>query len=169
MTNPQRYLLPALTAIALTVIAAISIARGAEIAAGDLVVTSAWARATPPGAKVGAAYVTIENRGGADDTLVALESPAAAMVEPHETAEADGVATMRPLTSPVIAAGGQLEMQPGGVHLMLMGLAAPLKPGAALPLTLTFAKAGRVTIPVAVQPIGADGPDPRATQHQHKM
>ena len=142
MHIPMRLLLPIFAAVLLTAVAAISYVRGAETAVGNLVVTSAWARATPPGANVGAAYVTVENRGAEDDTLVSAESPVAQSVMAHETAEENGVATMRPLAEPAIPAGGTLAMEPGGIHLMLMGLTAPLKKGESVPLTLTFAKAG---------------------------
>src|SRR5687768_10503162 len=114
----MRILVPAAVALALTVAAAISFARGAGGGA-ELAVVSAWARATPPRAEVGAAYVTIENRGGTEDRLVAAKSPAAAKVVLHRSADEGGVATMRPLELAAVAAGGRLEMRPGGAHLML--------------------------------------------------
>jgi copper(I)-binding protein len=152
----MRLLLPAVAAVALTAVAAISMARGHDVKVGEIVVTSAWARATPPGASVGAAYVTLRNGGSADDRLLGGASPAARTVAPHLTSEENGVAAMRPFGDPVIPAGGTLEMQPGATHLMLMGLAAPLQEGDSVPLTLTFEKAGAVTIPLEVAPIGAD-------------
>jgi periplasmic copper chaperone A len=158
----MRLLLPAVAAVALTAVAAISMARGHDIKAGGIVVTSAWARATPPGATVGAAYVTLRNGGGADDRLLGAASPAAKSVAPHGTIEENGVAAMRPLGDLAVPAGGTLEMQPGATHLMLMGLAEPLQEGDSVPLTLVFEKAGAVTIPLEVAPIGADG-----LSHQH--
>ena len=158
----MRLLLPAVAAVALTAVAAISMARGHDIKIGEVVVTSAWARATPPGASVGAAYVTLHNGGGADDRLLSAASPAARRVAPHLTREENGVAAMRPLGDLVVPAGGTLEMKPGATHLMLMGLAAPLKEGDSVPLTLVFEKAGAVTIPLEVAPIGAD-----LSGHQH--
>ncbi len=158
-------LLPALTAVALTAAAAISFARGGEATAGDIAVTAAWARATPPGASVGAAYLTIENRGGAEDRLVGASSPVAQSVTPHATVEENGVATMRRWEDAVIPAGGAVEMAPGGLHLMLMGLSAPLTEGESVPLTLTFEAAGAVTVAMPVAPIGAMAP---SGEHAHQ-
>jgi periplasmic copper chaperone A len=158
---PLRLVLPALTALVLTV-AAIGFARSAELAAGDLHVTAAWAVATP--GKVAAAYVTIENRGDRDDTLQGASSPVAASVAIHETKEEAGIVTMRPLENPAIPAGGRLEMAPGRTHLMLNGLAAPLKAGETVEVTLAFAMAGTLTVPVKVVPLGQD-----VSGHDHSM
>jgi copper(I)-binding protein len=159
------FLLAAAAALLLTAAAVISIARGTEVVSGDLAVVAAWARATPPGAKVGAAYVTVENRGGTDDRLIGASSPAAEAMEAHESVEQDGVAQMRPLNPLTIPAGGKLEMRPGGVHLMLMRLSAPLKEGETVPMTLTFEKAGEMRIEADIAPIGAAGP----AQQGHAM
>ncbi len=158
----MRLLLPAVAAVALTAVAAISMARGHDIKVGEIVVKSAWARATPPGASVGAAYVTLRNGGSADDRLLGAATPTAKTVAPHLTSEENGVAAMRPLGDLAVPAGGTLEMRPGATHLMLMGLAAPLQEGDSVPLTLVFEKAGAVTIPLEVAPIGAD-----LSGHQH--
>jgi hypothetical protein len=158
MPNRMRILVPAAVALALTAAAAISFARGAANGSAELAVVSAWARATPPRAEVGAAYVTVENRGGTEDRLVAAKSPAAATVVLHRSAEESGVATMRPLERAAVPAGGRLEMRPGGAHLMLMGLSAPLQAGTRVPLTLVFEKAGAIVIEVEIAPLGAAGP-----------
>ena len=154
----MRFLLPAGIATVLTLASAISFVRAAEVAVGTLRITSAWARATPPGASVGAAYATIENRGEADDRLLSAASPAARAVELHQTIEENGMAKMRPLEDAVAPAAGALEMRPGGTHIMLVGLAAPLKAGETVPVTLLFETAGAVTVDLIVAPIGADGP-----------
>ncbi len=155
----MRLVLPFTTAIVLTAVSAITFARGAEVSAGAITVTSAWARATPPGAKVGAAYLSIENRGEAEDRIVGVTTPAAASVSVHETITENGVAKMQPLADLSIKAGAALELQPGGVHLMLIGLSGPLREGDPLTVTVDFAGAGSLTVPVAVLPIGAAGPD----------
>lgn len=82
----MRLIIPVAIAIALTAAAAVSFVRSEQVApagvfpvrAGGLEIGAAWARATPPGATVGAAYATLANRGKADDRLLAVESPAAA-------------------------------------------------------------------------------------------
>lgn len=153
-----RVVLPAVAAILITAVAVISFARGAEAGLDDILVVEAWARATPPGAAVGAAYVTLANRTGSDDCLVSAATPAAEKVMVHESIEEDGVAKMRPLEIVTVPASGTLEMHPGGTHMMLMGLSEPLKEGDILPLTLVFEKAGEMTVQVEVTPIGAHGP-----------
>ena len=161
----MRFFLPAAIAIGLTAAAAITLARSAEVSAGDLTVTGAWARATPPGAEVGAAYLRIANQGASDDRLLGVASSAATSVTLHESAEENGVATMRPVVTYRIPVGGALEMEPGGPHLMLVGLAAPLKEGEALSLTLRFEKAGELTLELPVAPIGASTPTSQAHDH----
>ena len=158
MTTIMRLLLPAGIATVLTLLSAFSVVRAAEVAAGTLAVTSPWARATPPGATVGAAYATLENRGDEDDRLLRVASPVARAVELHETLEENGMAKMRPLGEVVVPAGGKLEMRPGSTHMMLMGLTAPLKAGDTVPLTLTFNMAGAVTVDFVIAPIGAGAP-----------
>jgi len=154
----KRLVLPAIVAVALTLVAAFTIARGEPVTTGDLAITEAWARATPPGTTVGAAYVTIENRGGADDALVAAKSPLAGTIEIHATVTEGAVAGMRRVEKFVVPAGARVAMAPGGAHLMLMRLSAPLREGALLPLTLVFERAGEVTLDVEIAPLGAMSP-----------
>src|ERR1700755_2553818 len=71
--------------------------RAEESKPGDLVITQAWSRATPNGAKIGSGYLTIENKGAAPDRLVGVSADVAGKVEVHEMATKDGVMTMRPL------------------------------------------------------------------------
>jgi copper(I)-binding protein len=165
--DEMRFLLPAAIAIGLTAAAAITLARGAEVSAGEVEVTAAWARATPPGAEIGAAYVTIANRGGFEDRLLGAATPAARSVTIHQSLEESGVATMRPVDAPRIPVGGALEMQPGGTHLMLMGLSAPLRQGEVIPVTLRFERAGDVTLQVPIASIGATTPPEE--HHVHGM
>ena len=155
----MRLFLPFTTAILLTAVAAISFARSAEVETGGISITAAWARATPPGGKVGAAYISIENRSDTEERLVAAASPAAGSVSAHETLDEDGIAKMRPLPSLSVAPGATLEMKPGGIHLMLAGLAAPLREGERIAVTLQFKDAGSLTVPVEVMPIGSAGPE----------
>src|ERR1700761_3305869 len=134
-------------------------ARAQEVKAGDLVITQAWARATPNGAKIGSGYLTIENKGAAPDRLVGVSADVAGKVEVHEMATKDGVMTMRPLeTGLAIDPGKTVKLAPGGYHLMMFDLKSPLKQGDALPVTLEFEKAGKVKVSLDVQGIGAQGP-----------
>ena len=144
----------------------------ADVKAGDLVITQPWSRATPGGAKTGAGYLTIENKGGAPDRLVAVSGDVAGRIEVHEMAVNNGVMTMRPLEKGlVIEPGKTVALAPGGYHLMLMELKSPLKQGDKLPVTLEFEKAGKVAVTLEVQAVVAKGPGGEGgsmmKQHDH--
>ena len=130
-----------------------------EVKAGDLVISQAWSRATPGGAKTGGGYLTIENKGTAPDRLVGASADVAAKVEVHEMTMKNGVMNMRSLEKGVtVEPGKTVKLAPGGYHLMLFDLKSPLKQGEKLPVTLEFEKAGKVKISLEVQGIGAQGP-----------
>jgi copper(I)-binding protein len=143
------------------VIATLSAApvRAEEVKAGDLVITQAWSRATPGGAKIGGGYLTIENKGPVADRLIGGSGDVAGKVEVHEMAMNNGVMTMRPLDKGLtIEPGKTVKLAPGGYHLMLFDLKSPLKQGDKVPLTLEFEKAGKVKLSLDVQGVGAQGP-----------
>jgi copper(I)-binding protein len=148
----------AITAIAVACFSALP-ARAQEVKAGDLVISQAWSRATPGGAKIGGGYLTIANKGSAPDRLVGGSAEIADRVQIHEMAVKDGVMTMRPLEKGVtIEPGKTVKLAPGGYHLMLFDLKSPLKQGESLPITLEFEKAGKVKLSLEVQGVGAQGP-----------
>src|SRR3979409_494128 len=127
-----------------------------EIKAGDLVVSQAWSRATPGGAKVGGGYLTIDNKGSAPDRLIGGSADIAARVQIHEMATNNGVTTMRPLGNGLtIEPGKTVKLAPGGYHLMLLDLKSPLKQGDKVPVTLEFDKAGKVKLSLDVQGVRA--------------
>jgi copper(I)-binding protein len=134
-------------------------ARAEEVKAGDLVITQAWSRATPGGAKIGGGYLTIENKGAAPDRLIGVAGEVAGKIEVHEMAMKDGVMTMRPLDKGLtIEPGKTVKLAPGGYHLMMFDLKSPLKQGDKVPVTLEFETAGKVTVSLDVQGIGAQAP-----------
>ena len=130
-----------------------------EVKAGDLVITQAWSRATPGGAKVAGGYLTIENKGSAPDRLIGGSADLADKVQVHEMATNNGVMTMRPLDKGLaIEPGKTVKLAPGGYHLMLLDLKSPLKRGDKVPVILEFEKAGKVTVSFDVQGVGAPAP-----------
>ena len=134
-------------------------ARAEEVRAGDLVITQAWSRATPNGAKIAGGYLTIENKGTAPDKLIGGSGEVSARVEVHEMAMTNGVMTMRALDKGlVIEPGKTVKLAPGGYHLMIMDLKGPFKQGDKVPLTLEFEKAGKITLSLDVQGVGAQAP-----------
>jgi len=133
--------------------------RAEDVKAGDLVITQAWSRQTPSGAKVAGAYLTIENKGTSADRLISGSADAAGRVEVHEMAMDGGVMKMRPLDKGlVIDPGKTVKLAPGGNHLMLMDLKSQFKQGDKVPVTLEFEKAGKVNVSLDVQGVGAQAP-----------
>ncbi len=134
-------------------------AQDQSVKAGDLVISQAWTRATPGGAKVGGGYLTIENKGATADRLIGGATPAAARFEIHEMSMSDGVMKMHPVAGGLtIAPGKTVKLAPGGYHLMMIDLKQPFKQGETVPVTLRFEKAGEVAISLNVQGIGAGAP-----------
>jgi copper(I)-binding protein len=119
--------------------------------AADLEVTQAWARPTPPAAQVGAVYLSITNRGKQEDQLLSLSTAVAGSVEIHETQTVNGVMQMRPVASVICPAGATVKVEPGGLHVMLLGLKQPLIEGDRFDLTLRFRDAGPLLVHVPVQ------------------
>ncbi|MEA2863035.1 MAG: periplasmic copper chaperone [Bradyrhizobium sp.] len=134
-------------------------ARAEEVKAGDLLISQAWSRATPGGAKIGGGYLTIENKGSTPDRLTGGSADVAGRVELHEMGTTDGVMKMRPLDKGLtIEPGKTVKLAPGGHHLMLVDLKTPLKQGEQVPVTLDFEKAGKAKVTLDVQGIGAQAP-----------
>lgn len=150
------------TAARLAVIACLAFA-GTTWASDAPVVTDAWARATPPGTSVGAAYMAIQG-GKEADRLVDASSDRAAMVHLHAVEEQDGVSKMRAIEAVEIPAGQRVTLAPKSTHVMLMGLDGPLVAGQSFVITLRFANAGEVPVTVTVRPATSPGDQ---AQHQH--
>jgi copper(I)-binding protein len=131
----------------------------------SVTVTSVWARATPPGAKTGAIYMTLVNKGGSADKLVEVSTPVADKAQLHIDSNDNGVMKMRPLKEVDLKPGEQVVFKPGAMHVMLMGLKQPLKVGESFPLTLQFAHAGKVETPVTVAKAGAMGMSGMSDMH----
>jgi periplasmic copper chaperone A len=129
---------------------------------GQLEVSDAWARATPGHSQIGAAYLTI--RSPTADRLVAAATPVAKKAELHNMSMSGMIMKMRPMAGIDIPAGQPVTLSPDGMHIMLTGLAKPLRAGQSFPLTLRFTKAGTRTVDVAVANLGATAP-PAAAQH----
>ena len=127
-----------------------------EFKAGEIVIGHPWSRATPDGAQVAGGYATFRNEGSTSDRLVSVTSAISAKGEIHEMAVTDGVMTMRPLPDGIeIPAGETVELKPGGLHLMFMGLSERPVEGTRFKGTMTFEKAGTVDVEFAVEAVAA--------------
>ncbi len=129
-----------------------------EATQGDIMITNAWARATPKGAAVGAGYLTVQNHGAAADTLTGGTADFAD-VQIHEMKMVGNVMKMRELKDGLaIPANGEVKLAPSGYHVMFVNLRLPLVKGEKAHVTLTFARAGAVAVDFEVQGVGASAP-----------
>lgn len=144
-------------ALALAALAVPALAH--DITFGALELNAPFARATLPNAPVGGGFLTIVNTGQGDDRLVSVSVDFAKQAQIHEMAMEGDVMKMRQLPDGlVIPAGATVTLVPGGYHLMFMGLSQPLVEGETVPVTLTFEKAGTVTIDLHILAAAADAP-----------
>ena len=144
-------------------------AAGCAVAAGaaraqPVTVKDAWVRAPAPGQKVAVAYLEIVSRTPL--ALTGVASSTAARAELHSTSMEGGVMRMRPVARIELPAGKAVKLAPGGLHIMLVDLRQPLKPGDKVPLTLTVERAGaasRSIVTIEAEVRGASS----GTDHPH--
>jgi len=141
-----------ITLLAAAVLAAAANAH--EYSMGSLVIGHPWSRPTVSGMPTGVAYLSITNRGLRQDTLLYASTPMAERVEFHRTSFEAGMAHMRPVNTLVIQPNSTVKAEPGGLHLMLVDLKAPLVEGSMVPLVLHFESAGEITVQIKVEPMG---------------
>ena len=118
---------------------------------GPLVVDGAWVRASIGESRVSAAYLSIANRGVSADRLVGVAAERAGHAMIHRSVVVDGVMKMRHVDAVEIPPGGSIRLEPGGLHVMLMGVSSRLEAGERISLTLVFERAGEVELSVPVR------------------
>jgi copper(I)-binding protein len=149
---------PASLAPALIVGLIASAAQGRDYKVGALDIADPWSRATPKGASVAAGYMKITNTGASPDRLISGSSQIAPTFEVHEMTMENGVAKMRPVKGGLeIPPGQAVELKPGSLHVMFVGLKKPLTAGEHVSATLVFEKAGQVNVEYEVRPMGSSG------------
>jgi copper(I)-binding protein len=138
---------------------------------GALEIRKPWARSSshPVPNDLAGAFLSIANKGPDDDRLVAASSPLAESIELHGIRVVGADIEMRPLANGVaIHAGSTATLKPRGYHLLLLGVKEPLAKGSALPITLTFEKAGAVAVDFAVEEPGLIGEAILNEEHYHR-
>jgi periplasmic copper chaperone A len=119
--------------------------------AADPTVSDPWVRPPMGADRPAAGYLTITG-GEEADALIAAASPVATTVEIHETApDASGMMAMHPVDRIDVAAGATVNLEPGGYHLMLMGVTEMPAVGETVEITLTFEQAGEVKVQAEVR------------------
>lgn len=158
------------------VIAIIVVAAGAAVGAqahehvqGSLTIVHPWSRATAPSQKAGGVYLKIQNAGGQPDRLIGIETDMADAASLHATTRDGDIVIMRPVEGGVeVPANGEVELAPGGQHVMLFGLHQQLIKEATIALTLIFERAGRFEIVAVVEAAGSRGGSGASAAHdQH--
>ncbi|MEO7335292.1 MAG: copper chaperone PCu(A)C [Caldimonas sp.] len=132
---------------------------------GTLSIGHPYARPTAPSQPTGGGYMKIANQGKADDKLVSASSPVARGVQMHTMRMEGDVMRMREVDAVDVPSGKTIELKPGGLHLMLMGLKEPLVVGQKFPLTLRFDKAGEVTVQMSVDTPASGTTGPTEMRH----
>ena len=130
-----------------------------NFAVGKIAIGHPWTRETAATQTVGGGFLTLRNSGEAPDRLVSVTSPLAKEVQLHTMSMDGGVMKMRQLKDGVpVPAGKLVELKPGGLHIMFIGLKKPFRKGAQIPATLKFERAGSLKVSFAVQPVGSTAP-----------
>jgi copper(I)-binding protein len=128
-------------------------------AAGSIEIDNPWMRATPRGADVASAYMTLVNKGTEVERLIGGSLTGVSRFEVHRMVMEGGVAKMRPVEGGLeIKPGQSVALTPGALHVMLIGFKLPFQQGQHVKGTLTFEKAGKVDVEFTVESIGASAP-----------
>jgi copper(I)-binding protein len=131
----------------------------ADYRAGSLTIRAPWTRATPRGADVAGAYLSVTNTGTVPDRLIGGSSDVSAGFEVHSMTMDQGVMRMRPVEGGIeIRPGETVTLAPGGLHVMLLGLKRPLAKGERVKGSLVFQRAGTVEVEFSVEALGASRP-----------
>lgn len=129
-------------------------ATAGDVTAGDLAISHAYSRVTPKTARVGAGYLSIENKGGDADRLLSVSCACAEFAQVHEMKMNGGVMKMQHVSDGLpIPAGATVKLEPGGYHLMFINVKAPFVAGESVAATLEFERAGKVEIELEVKPL----------------
>jgi len=139
-----------LTGLALALFATVAAAQSATVR-----VDAPYARATVPGQPAGGGYLKVTNTGKDADRLLAVSADVSKSVELHSMSMEGDVMRMRQVDAIDVPAGGSVELKPGGLHIMFIGLKGPLKAGDTFPATLKFEKAGEVKVTMQVNAANA--------------
>jgi copper(I)-binding protein len=130
--------------------ALVTAGQAAEVRFRTFIVNKVWSRPTPPTATVGVVYFSITNMGHNTDSLIGVTTSIAAKVELHESRNVQGVVEMRPVAAVEFPPSTIVKSEPGGLHMMLIGLTHPLIAGTSFPLSLEFRDAGVMNLQVPV-------------------
>ena len=147
-------------------LASLMVSAGALAAAADMVtVDEPYVRLAPPNAPATGAFMVIKNAGDKDVKVVKADNPASKVTELHTHLNENGVMKMRPVAAIDVKSKGEAVLKPGGLHVMMINLNAPMKEGDVVPITLTFDDGSSKKVDAKVmKPVAAGMP---AMEHKH--
>jgi periplasmic copper chaperone A len=148
---------PLAAALGLVVLSATAVAQ--------VKIDQAWARPTVPGQSGGGGFMTLQSPVA--DKLLSGSTPVAERFELHTMAMEGDVMKMREVKAIDLPAGQKVELKPGGLHVMFIGIKEPLKLGSKVPVTLKFEKAGEVKVEFEVMSRPGAKADAKADAHKH--
>lgn len=139
-----------------TLISAFAVGCAASVALAqpnitDLSFNDPWIRGSVPGQKNGAGYLIIDNKSSQPAALVSANSDRANRIELHTIVREEGVAKMREVKEIPVPANGSVTLQPGGYHVMFIGLTQPFKEGETIPVKLNFANGDSTEVTFSVK------------------
>ncbi|PKO36374.1 MAG: hypothetical protein CVU33_18710 [Betaproteobacteria bacterium HGW-Betaproteobacteria-6] len=135
-------------------------------AADNVSVQDPYVRLAPPNAPATGAFMVIKNNGDKDIKVLKADNPASKVTELHTHINDGGVMKMRPVPSIDIKAKEEAVLKPGSLHVMMIGLKAPMKEGDVVPITLSFDDGSTKQVDAkVVRPMAA--PMPAAMDHKH--
>lgn len=132
-------------------------------AADQIKVQDPYVRLAPPNSPATGAFMVIKNEGEKDVRVVKADNPASRVTELHTHLNENGVMKMRPVAGIDIKSKGEAVLKPGGLHVMLIDLKAPMKEGDSVPITLTFEDGSTKQVEAKVRPIIV----PNNHEHKH--
>jgi periplasmic copper chaperone A len=137
-------------------LAAAAIVAALPVSLGPLRIETPVLRVASPASKTGAGYMIITNRGKVPDRLLAVTTTAATRSDLHGSIQRGNVMQMRAQAGGVpIPAGGRVVFSSGGLHVMFIGLKAPVPVGTRVKAQLQFQLAGRVDVEFTAQGFGS--------------
>lgn len=140
-----------IVAITIGLLAVLIIFGGCNASNAGIVVSDAWVQLSPLPDRPAAAYLMLQNNTAQDDVLMSVDTDIAAASEVHESREESGVVRMVHLKQLDLPSGARIDLQPGGMHIMLIDLTRPLEQGDEVSITLTFANAGSIQVHAQVR------------------
>ncbi len=121
------------------------------IQASKLQISDVWIRAMPPGHMMSAAYFKVHNLSSESISIISVTSADAQSCNFHQTKTVDGIVKMQALESLEIPSQDVVQLQPAGIHLMLMGIKKPLQVGEKIPLLLQFSNGTKIAVDAQIR------------------